>query len=93
MHGRKTGQVPEKKKPWTTGWGWTVGARKVGGLGGGQQRGKEWDNCNRTTIKYIFLKTLQSLVLFCNYSVSIYSIMCLLFSWVGGGMCVCVVPE
>ena len=35
---------------WTIGWGLAVG---VGGrLGGGGQRGKNWDNCNRT-IKYL----------------------------------------
>ena len=34
---------------WTTGWGLTVG---VGGGLGGDQRDKNWDNCNRTT-KYL----------------------------------------
>ena len=34
---------------WTTGWKLTVGV--VGGMGGGGQRGKNWDNCNRMTIK------------------------------------------
>ena len=38
---------------WTTGWGLTVGVG--GGLGGGGQRGKNGDSCNRITIKY-FLK-------------------------------------
>ena len=32
----------------TTGWGLT---RSRGGLGEGGQRGKNWDNCNRVTIK------------------------------------------
>ena len=27
-----------------------------GGPGGGGQRGKNWDNCNRTTIKYLIKK-------------------------------------
>ena len=36
---------------WTTGWGLTVGEGI--GLGGGGQWGKNWDNCNRTTIKYL----------------------------------------
>ena len=31
---------------WTMGWGWTVGAG--GGLGGGEQRGINWNNSNRT---------------------------------------------
>ena len=30
-------------------WELTVGAG--GGLGGGGQRGENWDNCNRVTIK------------------------------------------
>ena len=30
---------------WTTVWGLTVGLE--GGLGGGGQRGKNWNNCNR----------------------------------------------
>ena len=34
---------------WTTVWELTVGAGK--GMGGGGQRGKNWDNCNRITIK------------------------------------------
>ena len=38
--------------PWTTVWGLSVG--DVGGLAGGEQRGKTWDNCNRITIKYLF---------------------------------------
>ena len=34
---------------WTTMWELTVG---VGvGMGGGGQRGENWDNCNRITIK------------------------------------------
>ena len=39
---------------WTTGREMTVGVR--GWLGGGEQRGKNWDNCNRITIKYLILK-------------------------------------
>ena len=35
-------------------WGLTVEVE--GGLGRGGQRGKNWDNCNRITIKY-FLKS------------------------------------
>ena len=31
----------------TTVWGWTVGV--AGGLSGGGQRGKYWDDCNRIT--------------------------------------------
>ena len=34
---------------WTTGWGLTVGAGV--GMGGGEQRGKNWDKCNRITVK------------------------------------------
>ena len=41
---------------WTTGWGLTVGVG--GGLGQGEQRGKDWDNCNRTTIIYILFRSL-----------------------------------
>ena len=33
---------------WTMVWGLTLGV--VGGLGGGWQKGKNWDNYNRTTI-------------------------------------------
>ena len=43
-------------------WGLTVGPG--GGKGGGGQRGKNWDNCNRITIKnYIkkFKKRKKSL--------------------------------
>ena len=29
-------------------------------LGGGGQRGKNWDNCNRTTINYFLKKKLHS---------------------------------
>ena len=36
---------------WTTMWGLTVGTGS--GLGRGGQRGKNWDNCNRITIKKI----------------------------------------
>ena len=36
---------------WTTVWGLTVGAG--GGMGGGEQMGKNRDNCNRITIKII----------------------------------------
>ena len=45
--------------PWTstTGWGLTVGAGS--GLGRGEQREKNWDNCNRTTIKYLIKKTVS----------------------------------
>ena len=36
---------------WTTMWGQTMGVEdRMGGRG---QRGKNWDNCNRTTIKYL----------------------------------------
>ena len=40
--------------PWTrtTEWGLTVGAE--GELGRGGQKGKNWDNCNRVTIRYFF---------------------------------------
>ena len=34
---------------WTTLWELTV--RAGGGMGGGGQRGKNWDNCIRITIK------------------------------------------
>ena len=34
---------------WTMVRGLTVGVGS--GLGGGEQRGKNWDNCNRLTIK------------------------------------------
>ena len=34
---------------WTTVWGLTVGVR--GRMGVGKQRGKNWDNWNRVTIK------------------------------------------
>ena len=37
---------------WTTAWGMTVGVG-WGGLGRGEQRGKNWDNCNTTKIKYL----------------------------------------
>ena len=39
--------------PWrrTTGLGLTVG--EGGGLGGGEQRGKNWDDSSRITIKYL----------------------------------------
>ena len=36
---------------WTTVWELT--AEVWGGMGGGGQRGKNWDNCNRITIKMI----------------------------------------
>ena len=36
---------------WTTGWGLTLGIG--GGMGRGGQRGKNWDDCNSTTIKMI----------------------------------------
>ena len=36
---------------WTTVWELTVGMG--GGMGGGGQRRKNWDNCNRITIKMI----------------------------------------
>ena len=36
-----------------TEWGFTVGAG--GGLGRGEQRGENWDNCNRTIIKYLVI--------------------------------------
>ena len=35
---------------WTTGWRLTMGA--VGGLGGGEQRGKNWGDCNITMQKF-----------------------------------------
>ena len=34
---------------WATGWGLTVGVG--GGLARGKKKGKNWDNCNRTTVK------------------------------------------
>ena len=34
---------------WTTVWGLTVGADSR--MGGGGQRGKNWDNSNRVTVK------------------------------------------
>ena len=42
--------------PWTrtTVWELTVGMQ--GGMGGRGQRGKNWDNCNRITIKKSFKK-------------------------------------
>ena len=39
---------------WTAGWGLIVGAGS--GLDGGEQRGKNWDNCNRITIKKVLNK-------------------------------------
>ena len=36
---------------WTTEWRLTVG--EGGGLGGRGQRGKNWDNCNKITVKYL----------------------------------------
>ena len=36
-------------RPWTTRWGLTMGAGR--GVGWGGQREKNWDNCNRITIK------------------------------------------
>ena len=36
-------------RTWTTVWELTLGVR--GGIGGGGQKGKYWDNCNRITIK------------------------------------------
>ena len=36
---------------WTTVWELTAGAGA--GMGGGGQRGENWDNCNRMTIKMI----------------------------------------
>ena len=36
-------------RTWTTEWESTVGA--VGRMGRGRQKGKNWDNCNRRTIK------------------------------------------
>ena len=38
---------------WTTGWELTVEVEGVGEVGGGEHRGESWDNCNRTTIKYV----------------------------------------
>ena len=38
-------------RTWTMVWGLTVGAE--GEMGGGRQRGKSWDNCNRITVKII----------------------------------------
>ena len=35
-------------RTWTTVWGLTVGTGT--GQGGGEQRAKNWDNCNRITI-------------------------------------------
>ena len=58
--GRKVGKAVEGSSretgindpwTWTTGWGQIVGAGS--GLDGGGQRGKNWDNCNGTTIKKI----------------------------------------
>ena len=37
---------------WTIGWGLTLGVGS-GGLGGGEQKGKNWDNYNRTIVKYL----------------------------------------
>ena len=36
---------------WITVWGLTMEARDR--LDGGGLRGENWDNCNRTTIKYL----------------------------------------
>ena len=49
--GEVTSQRTYMNNPWTWTmvWGLTVGAG--GGLGGGRQREKIWDNCNRITIK------------------------------------------
>ena len=43
---------------WATGWGLTVGAG--GETGRGEQRREKWDNCNRTKIKYLIKKELQT---------------------------------
>ena len=45
--------------PWTrtTVWGLTVGAG--GGMGRGRQRGKNWDNCNRITIKTMEIVSIK----------------------------------
>ena len=49
--GEGTSQRTCMKYPWTwtTKRGLTVGKR--GGLGGGGQKGKKWDNCNRINSK------------------------------------------
>ena len=41
-------------RTWTTLWKLTVGVGS--GMGRGGRRGKNWDNCNRITIKIIFKK-------------------------------------
>ena len=46
---------------WTTVWGLTVGVGA--GLGGGGQRGKNWDNCNRITIRN-FLKAVAIKIIY-----------------------------
>ena len=52
--GEGTGQRTCMNDPWiwTTVWGLAV--RVGGGLGRGGQRGKNWDNYNRITIKFFF---------------------------------------
>ena len=47
VEGRGRDWSKNMNDPWTwttVVWGGTVGAR--GGLGGGGQKGKNWDNCN-----------------------------------------------
>ena len=46
---------------WTTGWELTVGVGDM--LGRDEQRKKNWDNCNRTTIKYLIKKSSFLIVL------------------------------
>ena len=43
---------------WTAGWGLALGVE----LGRGEQRGKNWDNSTRTTIKILKIKILACLV-------------------------------
>ena len=52
---------------WTTVWELTVGAG--GGMGRGGQRGKNWDNCNRITIKKvsIMINCLKNIFKFLNF--------------------------
>ena len=56
MEGRHQGTCRNDPWTWTTGLGFTVGAGVgIVGIGGEEQRGKNWDNYIRT-IKYLTKK-------------------------------------
>ena len=46
--------------PWTTVWGWTVGAGA--GLGVGRERGKNWDSCSRRITMNFLIKNKNKLI-------------------------------